>query len=51
MAALSVIDKNWKLRMSYWEWLRKLCNINVMEYYCAVRNDETEVHMKLGKAL
>ena len=37
LAALFVVDKNWKSRgcPSVGEWLNKLWHINVMEYYCA----------------
>ena len=39
-----VLAKNWKSRRcpSVGEWLTKLWNMNLMEYYCAIRNDEQE---------
>ena len=42
IAALFVVAKNWKSRkcQSIGEWLSKLWYINVMEYYCAIRNDK-----------
>ena len=44
MAALFVVAKNWTSRgyPSIREWLSKLWYMNVMEYYCAIRNAEQE---------
>ena len=44
VAALFVVSKNWKSRgcLSIGEWLNKSWYMNVMEYYCAIRNDEQE---------
>ena len=33
------------------EWLNKLCYMNVMEYYCAIRNDEQADFRKTWKDL
>ena len=44
IAALFVVAKNWKSREcpSIGEWQNKLWYMNVMEYYCAITNDEQE---------
>ena len=44
IAALFVMAKNWKLRgcPSVGERLNKLWFMNVMEYYCAIRNGDQE---------
>ena len=53
IAALFVVAKNWKSRgcPSIGEWLNKLWYMNVMEYYCAVRNDEQEDFREAWKDL
>ena len=42
IAVLSEVAKNWKMRKcpSVGEWLNKLWNLMVMEYYCATRNNK-----------
>ena len=44
LAALFIVAKNWKTRVcpSIGEWLNKLWDMLVMEYYCAERNNELE---------
>ena len=44
IATLFVVAKNWKIRgcPSIGEWLNKLWYMMVMEYYCAIKNDELE---------
>ena len=51
--ALSVVVKNWKSREcpSTGERLNKLRYMNVMEYYCAIRNDEQEDFREAWKDL
>ena len=51
--ALFVMAKNWKSRgcPSIGEWLNKLWYMNVMEYYCAIRNDEQEDFREAWKDL
>ena len=51
--ALFVVVKNWKLRgcPPIGEWLNKLWYMNVMEYYCAIRNDEQEDFREVWKDL
>ena len=53
IAALCVVVKNWKSRgcPSVGEWLNKLWYMNVMEYYCTIRNDEQEDFRKAWKDL
>ena len=53
MAALFVVAKNWKSRGCPLteEWLNKLWYLNVMEYYCATRNDEQEDFREAWKDL
>ena len=53
IAALFVVTKNWKSRgyPSIGEWLNKLWYMNVMEYYCAIRNDEQEDFREAWKDL
>ena len=53
IAALFVVAKNWKSRgcPSIGEWLIKLWYMNVMEYYCAIRNDEQENFREAWKDL
>ena len=44
IAAFFVVAKNWKMREcpSIGEWLNKLWYLLVMEYYCALRNNDLE---------
>ena len=53
IAALFVVAKNWKSNRwpSIGEWLNKLCYMNVMKYYFAIRNDEQANFRKTWKAL
>ena len=42
-----VVVKNWKLKgcPSNGEWLNELWYMNVMEYFCAIKNDKGKTHM------
>ena len=53
IAALFVVAKNWKLKgcPSIVEWLNKLWYVIMMEYYCAVRNEEQDNFRKSWKDL
>ena len=48
-----MVAKNWKLRRCpiIGEWLNKLWYMNVMEYYCFIRNDEQAGFRKILKDL
>ena len=52
-AAVFVVAKNWKSRgcPSIEKWLNKLWYMNVMEYYCAIRNDKQEDFREAQKDL
>ena len=53
VAALFVVARNWKLNgcPSVGEWLNKLWYMNIMEYYCCVRNDQQDDFRKAWRDL